>query len=69
MDDLTPKVIGATDTTTYTPGSGATRKITRVTYMLGALGPFVAEFPDGTLTDAAIRDAMAEKARALQLHT
>lgn len=68
MVDLTPKVVEATDTTTYERGSGKTRKITRVTYLLGALGPFVAEFDEGKFTDSALDDVMRERARALERH-
>lgn len=69
MVDLTPKVVEATDTTTYERGSGKTRKITRVVYMLGELGSFTAEFDQGTFTDAALDEVMRERARALQRHT
>lgn len=67
MADLTPKISTATDTTAYDQATGKSRPITRVFYMLGALGPFKAEFDEGTMTDAALRKVMDEKAAALRL--
>lgn len=68
MADLTPRVIGSTDTTTYESGTGKTRPITRTLFMLGELGPFTADIDRDQFTDSALRDAMDKKALALRPH-
>ena len=69
MGDLPPKVISASDTTVYDRGSGKTREVTRVAFMLGELGPFVEEFGKDEFTDMELERRMDAKRRALERHT
>lgn len=68
MADLTPKVIEAADTTIYERGTGQSRQITRVTYMLGPLGPFVEEFERDRFSDTELQLRIDAKRRALERH-
>ena len=69
MESLTPKVIEATDVTTYERGSGKRRDVTRVTYLLGELGPFIEEFDRATFSDSELQLRIDTKRRALERHT
>jgi hypothetical protein len=63
-EDLTPKILGASDSAVFEPGGGA-RMTTVVRFMLGKLGPFEHTFdraPQRHEIDAAI----AERRRALE---
>lgn len=66
MQDLTPKILESSDTTGFDRGTGRVRSITRTTYMLGELGPFVAEIPSAEFTDSKLREAIDQKAAALR---
>ena len=67
--DLTPRVIGTSDTSVLEPGGLAIKRLTRVVYMLGTLGPFTADFAEGAFTESNIREAMRAKADALRSFT
>lgn len=64
--DLTPRVIESIDTTIFTRQTGRVRRVTRVTYMLGDLGPFVVDVDFDTFSEFALREAMERKAAALR---
>lgn len=66
MSDLTPRILSSTDTTRFDRGTGKPRAYTETTYMLGELGPFVAEIPAAEFTDSRLRDEMDRKAAALR---
>ena len=64
--DLTPRVIEASDVDTFDRDTGRVRRYTVITYRLGELGPFREEFEHGSFTEAELRERMQRKAATLR---
>jgi hypothetical protein len=65
-EDLKPRIIDAGDEAIFERGTGKVLRVTRVRYMLGELGPFTADFSEGTLTEFGLEQAMRAKAESLR---
>lgn len=67
--DLTPKVIESFDDEYFERDTGKLRRVTKVRFRLGDLGPFTEEFDKDRFTEAELRERMTRKADTLRSYT
>jgi hypothetical protein len=65
QSDLTPKVTGVAEVVQLTP-QGSVQQLVKVTFTVGAHGPFTATLPRDGFTAAAVRTEMEKVAAPLR---